>query len=306
MKNSVSENFYAAGQKLSTASGPDIADALNQSLNSLLPFQFKASPGSMLDSQGQRTCTFATLIRTTSKNSGAHSIEVPAAASACAIDVSETMDLDCLRAAYARIADAKILKKPSIPRRDGIDQTTVTLGIIFAMDASVPLEALAKEMERLNGQTPSGQWVDMVVILSKGVINYGVQFPGDGISGDLLPPAEGALTSASPPIYVIILIHPTGKYSFNKMCSYLVAHLSLFSPDAKLPFFKDVLEGTLATAITLTMHLLLACMPAGSSITELGLSKRDSEIPFRFQVTLVSGGMPMWHICYHQSPFEET
>ena len=161
------------------------------------------------------------------------------------------MDLERLRAAYTRIADAKLLKKPSVQRRDGVDQTTVTLGIIFAMDASVPIEALAEDLECLNGRTPDCQWVDMVAIMSKGIINYGVQFPGDGISGDLLPPVEGALNSPSPPIYVIMLIHPTGEYSFNKMCSYVVAHLSLFSPVAALPYFKDVLDGSPASSITL-------------------------------------------------------
>jgi len=251
VKNSISENFFAAGEKLSALSNSNIADALNQSLNGLLGLSFRAGPGSVVDSQGQRTGTFATLIRTTSRNSYSHSVEIPAEAAACAIDVAETIDLERLRAAYRRISDAKILKKSGVSRREGVDQTTVTLGIIFAMDASVPLETLAEEVERLNGQTSNAQWVDMVVILSKGIINYGVQFPGGGISGDLLPPAEGALSSASPPIYVIILIHPTGKYSFNKMCSYLVAHLGLFCPDAKLPFFKDVLEGTPTTAITL-------------------------------------------------------
>jgi len=251
MKNSISEQFLAAGQKLINASGSSIADALNQSLNGLLSFPFKTGPDSLVDSQGQRTCTFGTLIRTKLNPSNANSVEVPAEAAACVIDVSEALDLEGLRSAYGRIADAKELKKPGIPRRKGVDQTTVTLGIIFAIDAIVPLEALAEELQRLNGETPSRQWADMVVILSKGIIDYGVQFPGEGISGDLLPPAEGALSSPSPPIYVIILIHPTEEYSFNKMCSYLVAHLSLFSPGAKLPYFKDVLEGTPTRAITL-------------------------------------------------------
>ena len=119
VKNSVSEQFYAAGQKLSTASGSNIADALNQSLNSLIAFPFRAGPGSLVDSQGQRTCTFGTVIRTASNNSNAQSVEVPAEAAACVIDVFEGMDLERLRAAYGHIAEAKALKKASVPDASG-------------------------------------------------------------------------------------------------------------------------------------------------------------------------------------------
>lgn len=46
----------------------------------------------------------------------------------------------------------------------------------------------------------------MIVVLSKGIINYAVQFPGEGLSGDFLPPAEGALDQYSPPLYVVMVI----------------------------------------------------------------------------------------------------
>jgi hypothetical protein len=31
-----------------------------------------------------------------------------------------------------------------------------------------------------------------------------------------------------------------------------------------------------------------------------------AEAPERFMVTLATGGMPRWHISFHDSPFEET
>jgi hypothetical protein len=56
----------------------------------------------------------------------------------------------------------------------------------------------------------------MIVVVSTGVVNSAVQFPGQ-LSGDFLPLAEGALASYTPPIYVIVVMKPTGRYTFNKM-----------------------------------------------------------------------------------------
>jgi fructose-specific component phosphotransferase system IIB-like protein len=71
-------------------------------------------------------------------------------------------------------------------------------------------------------------------------------------------------------------------------------------------FVKCILDRVICFAEDVTMHTLQVHMPPGISITEIGLSKRDPEIPLRFQVALASGGMPTWHIRYHQSSFEET
>jgi hypothetical protein len=90
--------------------------------------------------------------------------------------------------AYQRVARAKRLKKaPPLNRGDSV-YVTATLGIIFAIQAAVPVEKFAEELERLNAQTPSEQWPNMVAVLSAGIINYAVQFPGAEIEGDFLAP----------------------------------------------------------------------------------------------------------------------
>jgi hypothetical protein len=71
-------------------------------------------------------------------------------------------------------------------------------------------------------------------------------------------------------------------------------------------FVKYILDRVICFVEDVTMHSLQAHMPPGISVTEICLSKRESEIPLRFQVTLASGGMPTWHIRYHQSAFEDT
>jgi hypothetical protein len=120
---------------------------------------------------------------------------------ACAIDVTQTLDLDGLRRAYERIVQAKTLKKS--PAARDVTHTTITFGVIFAVAATVPLEHLADELDRLNRQTPDAHWPDMVVVASHGLISYAVQFPGEAaVSGQWLPPADGALANYVPATYI--------------------------------------------------------------------------------------------------------
>jgi hypothetical protein len=127
----------------------------------------------------------------------------------------------------------------------------VTLGLILAQKSDLPLETLADELDRLNATTPGSERADMLVVASAGVINYGVQFPGEGVSADFLPPAEGAAKTHIVPVYVVMVMRPSGDYSLNKMMAFLFAHLELFSPGAKLPRWIDVLKGVTPNAVTL-------------------------------------------------------
>jgi hypothetical protein len=130
--------------------------------------------------------------------------------------------------------------------------TNRTLGVIFARRSSVSLDLLAEELYRLNSETPHDQWLDMLIVGSVGVVNYAVQFPGENISGDLLPPAEGALKGTPPAFYVVIVMRPTGEYSFNKLLAFLVAHLHFFSPDvaAQQLDSNKILDGVPNLAVT--------------------------------------------------------
>jgi len=245
MESSISSAVHDAGQEVVAAPGSNIGSVLNQVLNRFLGWPFRVARGFASDSEGLKTGIFETLVYTTSQSSSsAEPLNVHANALACVIDVSESTDMEHLRSAYDRIACAKRLRKAVAPHIPGVPHTTITLGIIFARDAVVPIEKLAEELDYLNKQHPDREWTDMVVVLSKGTINYVVQFPGEHVLGDFLPPAEGALAAYVPPTYVIILIRPTGAFAFNKMCAFLIAHLAIFSPGAKLPNWAEVLEGT--------------------------------------------------------------
>lgn len=249
---SISQVVHDAGQKLAV-SIDSLADALNQTLNQLLTWPFRATKGFARDAEGQKMVIFGTVIYAASQSQPTpEPSNFDADNVACVIDVDESLDVEKLRAAYERIACAKRLKKTLSPNVPGVPLTTVTLGIIFARDVAVPIESLAEELDRLNRLHPDREWTDMVVVLCKGIINYAVQFPGENVSGDFLPPAEGASARYSPPIYVIIVVRPTGRLTFNKMCSFLMAHLMIFSPGANVPNWDRILEGTPKEAMILT------------------------------------------------------
>jgi len=244
MEPSISQVVQEAGQKVSASTG-DLAEALNQALNQLIDWPFQAATGLAMDAERQKTDVFSALIYAGEELKATEEFpEVNADNLACVIDVAESIDIEQLHAAYERIAVAKRLKKSPVPKVSEVPITNITLGIIFAREAAVSMEDLAEKLDHLNNRHPDREWTDMVVVLSKGTINYAVQFPGEGISGDFLPPAEGASERYSPAVFVIILIKPTQVFAFNKMCAFLFAHLMIFSPSAKLPRWDKILEGT--------------------------------------------------------------
>jgi hypothetical protein len=236
--------------RILTATSESLEKTLNTGLNQLLGTSFSSVSGVSRDTEGQQTEYFGTLVfRNTS--SGAPSETVSADDLACVIDSTDKMEIAFLQTAYERIASAKKLKKAAAPGTSAKPQTTVTLGVILARDATVPLDVLAQELDRLNRLHPESEWTDMVVVLSKGTINYAVQFPGDTKLGDFLPPAPGAFDRGSPPIYVVVVIRASGSYTLNRILAFLIGHLRFFSPSATLPDYLEVVHGVPTNTITL-------------------------------------------------------
>jgi hypothetical protein len=249
---SVSKEVYDAGQEITLATSSTIADELNRVLNRFLKWPLKAATGDAMDPDGRTTDTFGTIIYTTSGGSPeTGGVHVSADSLASVIDVNERMDLEQFREAYQRVARAKRLGKTPPKNLGGPVYITGTMGIILTVQAVVPLEKLAEELERSNAQTQSAQWPDMVVVLSAGIINYAVQFPGEDISGDFLVPPERAVSNNIPPFYVVTVMKPTGAQTFNRMFAFLIGHLAVFSPGANLLDRDAVLEGVPKDAITL-------------------------------------------------------
>jgi hypothetical protein len=125
---------------------------------------------------------------------------VPTESVAVAFDVTRTIDLDGLAAAYGRLAEAKAqVKAAPVPDGEHIERT---LGIIFAVDSGVPLEELGEELVRLNARTPSDRWPDLVVVATKGQIGYYAQLLGSNDEpGLLLSPSQNAGSGKRVPVY---------------------------------------------------------------------------------------------------------
>lgn len=249
----IADDVEDAGRQVLAAKGPDLARIFNAGIEQFVGWPYKTASGCVADSDGTRTETFGSVVYTAPADSTAPGPGgISADATAAVIDLSNDMDLETFRVAYGRVALAKRLKKSPAPRLKDRPITTVTLGIIFAQRSTAPMEDIAEELQRLNAQTPNREWPDMIVVASTGAINYGVQFPGESLSGDFMPPAENALDNYTPAMYVVMVIRPTGARTFNKMLAFLIGHLAIFRPGAKLPNFTHVLEGVSQLAVTVS------------------------------------------------------
>lgn len=249
----LSESVYQAGRDLLVVPHASLAEALNRFVGTFVGWPYSAAAGFVVDHDGNRTESFACVVHVSpTHQDGCEGGGFLADGVAAVIDVTSTMDIDGLRAAYDRIAGAKRLKKKSMPRAKGATPTTtVTLGIVMAQNSDLPLETLGEELDRLNQGTPGRERADMLVLASTGVINYGVQFPSEGLTGDFLPPAQGALEAYTPPMYIVMVMRPSRDFSVNKMLSFLAAHLDIFSPGANVPRWREVSKGVTSLALTL-------------------------------------------------------
>lgn len=240
---SISEEAFRAGAALSLADGGEIPDALNAALNLFVGDHFRSATGSVIDRDGGRSERFAAVVYEVGKETVGGADPFLTDTVAAVIDGCEELTPESLRVCYRRIANAKALKKT--------EPLGTTLGIVFALRSAVPLAVLAEELERLNTTTPAKYWPDFISIASVGAINYGVQFPTESVSGDFVLPPKPVPLPHIPPFYVVIISRPTGAHTFNKTLAFLIAHLSLvFAPAAKLPNWKEILEGVSQTAMT--------------------------------------------------------
>lgn len=244
----VSENVHAAGKRISSATPEVIGSALNAALNCFLGNRFTAGCGHIVDLAGATSGQFTSIIHT---NQGVDEpIAAPSDTVAAVIDVHFELTLENLRESYGRIAAVKSLVKTPVPKDE--TRTNVTLGVIWAARTTNPLETIIDEIARLNENIPSTCWTDMIVV-GAAIINYAVQFPSESLSGDFLPPAEGATVASAPAVYVVAVMRPTDEFTFNKLLGYLLGHLGVFSPADVMarPNFTEVLAGTPASAVTL-------------------------------------------------------
>lgn len=249
--DSISAELRAAAAQIITDSrlpGSNVGTLLNAFLGRYLAWPYRVTPGRAFDFEGAESLGFDSLIYTSSETL----TRVPADTLACAIDVHQNLGLEELRASYEKIAQVKKLAKSPLPKTSSSTPVAdATMGIVFAVDSNVPLEKLAEELEHLNKQYSHRNWVDMVVVISRGTINYVCQFPHKPL-GDFLPPARETTVLAA--MYVHIFARAHSAPSLNRMCGVLFLYMYLFSPGTALPPYREILEGAPGAGMTIAPY----------------------------------------------------
>jgi len=244
--DTISTDIRAAAAQIiadSLIPGSDLGTLLNVFLSKYVPWPYRAGPGKAIDSAGTESSTFESLIHTSPD-----AVErVPADNLACAIEVHENLSLEKLRQSYEKIAHVKTLTKATIPTvSQGVPVADATMGIIFARDSDAPIEALAEELARLNGEHAYKVWPDMIVVLSRGTVNLACQIPYKPL-GDFLPPARDVVYRAAMYIHVFARAH--AAFALNKMCAVLFPYLYLFQPGVGLPPYQEILKEMATTGM---------------------------------------------------------
>jgi hypothetical protein len=250
LPSSISDRVLADGISL-VGSSESLAARLPEALSAYVGPGFAVHAGQIVRTAGQEVLNFPAVVHTAASSPRTFQPEEVA----CVIEAVETLDLTSLATAYDKIVAAKAIPKPPLPK-SSVVRTDRTLGVIFAKSSAVALDVLADEMDRLNQQNLSSNWPDMIAVLGVGTLNYVVQFPGEGVLGDYMPPAADTTGERRPAMYIVMALKPAGVFTFNKALAYLVGHLGIFTPSADLPKFPEILVEVTQNSIILAGYQL--------------------------------------------------
>jgi len=250
MQDSISQIIQKSTQAFIEAvslPSTNIATIFSSTLNQFLTWPFRIGPVLMTDLDG-KTVNFEVAIYSSSTTaSGSPPTKVKADEVACGFHIVKNLGLEELRAGYEKIALMKRLKR-KMPEID-YPLNTTPLGIILAVESDISQEKIADRMTDLNKKYPSSEWPDMVVILTRGTINYVMQIHGEPIKGNFLLPSK--LGSAILPMYIHMIMHGLGLFSMNKLLGLLFMHLQTFSPGINLPDTNEILKDVSNLGITI-------------------------------------------------------
>ena len=217
----------------------DFVPSLNEALRKLF-LGFHIDSAMIRDADGAQTPVFETIVSVKPISGGVAEADAVAIA-AC---VYHTLDETRLREAYKRIAAVKSLKKA--PARQ-TPQSTVALGVVIAAQGVLSLSKLADCAKELTLMYPHNRHVDMVSVLLRGVISYGIRLSGDSGLMQYLPSQHDERTWAAPTL-LHLTTTATTTFAFNKLVAYAAGQLAFFAPGATIPNMDAISEGVPGTS----------------------------------------------------------
>ena len=255
MAVSLAETIHELGRSLleRTRDGhDDLAPQLCTALQSLLSPDFRIRFVGVRGREGNVLIERALLIYTTPSQEPEDSVPYVAPETVAGVlHVAKSLSEESLAEAYALIGKVKALPGHETESLEGWHH--VPVGMIIASDCDRPLEQLVDAIATLNANIPSTRWADAVSVLSRGIINYAVQFEGGKIAGDfILPNKAGAMQFA---MYIHVMVSSPGTLTFNRTCSFLFMHLGCFSRKVSLPSSKTVMEGAPRIAVNARAYM---------------------------------------------------
>ncbi len=240
--------------------GEEVENILKEFLNTHLPQRFRSCSGIIIDNENNISRQIDVIIYDALSSPvyrySTKTQIIPFDTVVAVIEVKSCLNKTEIEDAYTKIASCKGLKKSPLSQMDqrptGSNLTTLgTYGIIFGFDSDTKIETLAEHVKNLNKSYESKFWPDMITILDKGVINYGVSFPGEmEISGMLAPLCDEDFLL--PPCYINLMIQMDKEFSLNRFFCNLLSHLTFYPRRPSTPPFDVILEGTPRTAMTVT------------------------------------------------------
>lgn len=224
--------------------GAETEIILRDFLNTHLPKRYLAEMGIVIDSEDkiskQMDIIIYDALNSPVYRKGPRVSIIQSDNVASIIEVKSKLNKDELVDAAEKIASVKSLKKSPLTN---VDQpvtmsdliVTQTLGVVFAYDSSTSLETLAKNLQEVNSKYPSNHWIDIVVVLDKGIIGYTLQklfeenFAGwfsQAIPDDFV----------IPPFFIHLVTEELGELTLNKFFFQLVTHLTFFRKKSTVSF----------------------------------------------------------------------
>jgi len=239
--------------------GEEVENIVIEFLNNYLPKRFRASSGFILDSNNQisRQCDVIVYDHLLSPiyRASNNALILPNHHVAAMIEVKSKLTKSQLKDSLDKIQLAKSLNKPEptsfdLPSTGSPLKTYKTLGIVFAFDSETTLETLGENLNEMHNSVDSNHWIDFVIVLDKGVLEYQIQYFGDSsFKGTWMPPTSESFII--PPFYIHLTLKQLEEYSLNWFLAYLNSHLSFYAMRPTFSDFNQMMEGSTKLAMTL-------------------------------------------------------